>query len=119
MINQDNLRHDDSSNVVTLRHITSCHTKLLRRSAYRIIEMEINESHIQYAHRISRSIPKSVVSPGKALAMSAMAYPSCCILPVLANMITVLALVVIIPRRTTPKRKSGCIMIPIFTGQID
>ena len=82
-------------------------------------EMEINESHIQYAHRISRSIPKSVVSPGIALAMSAMAYPSCCILPVLANMITVLALVVIIPRRTTPKRKSGCIMIPIFTGQID
>ena len=42
--------------------------------------MERHKSHIQYAHNIYRSIPVSVVSPGIALAISAMAFPSCCIL---------------------------------------
>ena len=42
-------------------------------------EMERHKSHIQYAHDIYRSIPVSVVSPGIALAISAMAFPSCCI----------------------------------------
>ena len=41
--------------------------------------MERHKSHIQYAHGIYRSIPVSVVSPGIALAISAMAFPSCCI----------------------------------------
>ena len=41
--------------------------------------MESNESHIQYAHKLYRPIPESVVSPGIALAISAMAFPSCCI----------------------------------------
>ena len=41
--------------------------------------MDRYESHIQYANRIYRSIPESVVSPGIALAISAMAFPSCCI----------------------------------------
>ena len=41
--------------------------------------MEKHKSHIQYAHDIYRSIPVSVVSPGIALAISAMAFPSCCI----------------------------------------
>ena len=43
-------------------------------------EMENNESYIQDAYRIYRSIPESVVSPGIALAKSAMASPSSCIL---------------------------------------
>ena len=37
------------------------------------------KSHIQDAHGIYRSIPERVVSPGIALAMSAMMLPSCCI----------------------------------------
>ena len=38
-------------------------------------------SHTFYIQLISiyRSIPESVVSPGIALAISAMAFPSCCI----------------------------------------
>ena len=34
---------------------------------------------ILYARNTYRSIPESVVSPGIALAISAMAFPSCCI----------------------------------------
>ena len=41
--------------------------------------MERHWSHIQYAHDISPSLPESVVSFGIALAISAMAFPSCCI----------------------------------------
>ena len=44
--------------------------------------MERHKSHIQYAHNIYRSIPLVVVSPGIALAISAMAFPSCCILAI-------------------------------------
>ena len=41
-------------------------------------------SHTYNMHIISiyRSIPESVVSPGIALAISAMAFPSCCILAI-------------------------------------
>ena len=73
---------------------------------------------MQYANRINRSIPESVVSPGIALAMSAIAFPSCFILPALASNITVLVLVVIIITWTTPKRKSRFIMIPIATMEM-
>ena len=37
------------------------------------------KSHVKYARNTYRSIPESVVSPGIAVAISAMAFPSCCI----------------------------------------
>ena len=41
--------------------------------------MDSHETRIHYAHDISLSLPESVVSPGIALAISAMAFPSSCI----------------------------------------
>ena len=92
-------------------HLLQYHDVLYHRNGKQGVEHTICTQNL--------SIPESVVSPGIALAMSAMAFPSSCILPVLANEIAVLALVIIIPRRTNPKRKIGCIMIPISTGQMD
>ena len=70
---------------------------------------------MQYADSVFLSIPGSAISIGIALAISAMAFPSCCILLTLATIETVLVLVVIISRRTTPTRKSRFIMIPVAT----
>ena len=44
-----------------------------------------HETRIHYAHDISLSLPESVVSPGIALAISAMAFPSCCIRDITAD----------------------------------
>ena len=68
--------------------------------------------------KICLFIPESVVSLCIALAISAMAFPSCCILLTLATIIAVLVLVVIIAKRTTPKRKSECIVVPIATKKV-
>ena len=64
----------------------SCHVEAYRR-IYRIASSRValhhsNErSYIKhiYARNVYQSIPESVVSPGIALAISAMAFPSCCI----------------------------------------
>ena len=47
--------------------------------------MDSHETRIHYAHDISLSLPESVVSPGIALAISAMAFPSCCIRDITAD----------------------------------
>ena len=64
----------------------SCHVEAYRR-IYRIassrvaLHHSIERSYIKhiYERNTYRSIPESVVSPGIALAISAMAFPSCCI----------------------------------------
>ena len=104
------------SNQVMSDHITS--SQVVSQSNYCIASNERHKSQIHYAHRINQSIPESVVNPGIARAISAMAFPSCCILATLATVITVLVLVVIIPSRTPPQRKSGLHMIPIATNEM-
>ena len=80
--------------------------------------MDRHGTRILYAHKISLSLPESVVSFGIALAISAMAFPSCCIGLTLADIIKVLVLVATIARRTITERKSGCIMIPISAREV-
>ena len=104
------------SNQVMSDHITS--SQVVSQSNYCIASNERHKSQIHYAHRINQSIPESVVNPGIARAISAMAFPSCCILATLATVITVLVLVVTIPSRTPPQRKSGLHMIPIATNEM-
>ena len=62
-------------------HVEAYH-RIYRVASSRITSHDSNErSYIQhiYAHNTYRSIPESVVSPGIALAISAMAFPSSCI----------------------------------------
>ena len=73
-----------------------------RVESHHITVMRDHTFSILYARNVYQSIPESVVSPGIALAISAMAFPSCCILPVLASITTALVVLIIIAKRTTP-----------------
>ena len=65
------------------RHITAyiaSHRILSSRVAsHHMIVMRDHTFSILYARNVYQSIPESVVSPGIALAISAIAFPSCCI----------------------------------------
>ena len=50
-----------------------------RVESHHITGMRDHTFSILYARNVYRSIPESVVSPGIAVAISAMAFPSCCI----------------------------------------
>ena len=65
-------------------HVGAYH-RIYRIASSRITSHDSNErSYIKhiYARNVYQSIPESVVSPGIALAISAMAFPSCCILAI-------------------------------------